>query len=578
MPRALAIGCGLFLSAPAVWAQCSNYQITVGGGNDDGTIFWQIFQVGGGVVASGGAPITQTICLPDGCYYMNMYDDVGDGWGGATYTIKLMPAMTMVASGTLPNGFGDIEQVPLGSGCLPGCALYQFGVSTGTAPMEVSWSLVSNGVTFGSGGASSFQFLCLDSGCYVLNMFDSGGNGWNGATWSMLDGYNGTIGNGTLTSGSSGQHIFAFGVPASQCGSLGPMDPSDCETAMNVCADHEFSITANGYGTTYEVPPLGSVANPDFVLSDGQASPWATDNWGCLRVNEHNSTWMIVNIAGGGSLEFTMGAAGAQSDYYDWAMYPYDANACAAIMSNTLPPVRCNWNDVPHGGTGLASALPPGGDANNYEPPINVTAGQKYVICFSNYGGVTDIVPMEFGGTAVVGCSTVLPVELLSFTGTREGEVVHLRWTTATERNMLRFDIERADASQQWGLIGQVPAAGDSQQQLHYELVDAHPSEGLDHYRLGVIDIDGSREVSDVVAVWMEGQHGLIHPNPSDGPILLPPDVGEVHVFDATGREVAFRSLAPGGSMREVSIASPGVYSVLMDMGGKIAVERLVIW
>jgi hypothetical protein len=246
-------------------------------------------------------------------------------------------------------------------------------------------------------------------------------------------------------------------------------------------------------------------------------------------------------------------------------------------MNNTLPPVRCNWNDVPSGGTGLVSALPPGGDANNYEPPINVTAGQRYVICFSNYSGTTDIVPMEFGGTAVVGCWTVLPMELLSFTGTKEGGAVHLRWTTATERNTLGFDVERADASLEWMVIGQVPAAGNSQQEIHYDLVDPFPPEGVDHYRLGMIDIDGSREFSDVIAVWMEGPQSLIHPNPSDGLVLLPPDAGEVHVFDAMGREVVFTSIPSSGSARQMFIPAPGVYAVLLNRSGKTAIKRLII-
>lgn len=69
--------------------------------------------------------------------------------------------------------------------------------------------------------------------------------------------------------------------------------------------------------------------NPDLLQGDFINSSWGSDNWGCLRSNELNSTWMIVNISGSGSLEFTFGGLGSQAGFYDWMIYPYNASTTA---------------------------------------------------------------------------------------------------------------------------------------------------------------------------------------------------------------------------------------------------------
>ena len=68
----------------AVNAQCTNYTITVGGGTFDYEIDWELVNDQGITVASGVAPQTVNVCLPNGCYTMYMYDLFGDGWNGQT--------------------------------------------------------------------------------------------------------------------------------------------------------------------------------------------------------------------------------------------------------------------------------------------------------------------------------------------------------------------------------------------------------------------------------------------------------------------------------------------------------------
>jgi len=61
---------------------------SVGGGSWDSEISWSLADAAGAEVAYGGAPLTGSVCLPEGDYTLTMADSYGDGWNGgnATFT------------------------------------------------------------------------------------------------------------------------------------------------------------------------------------------------------------------------------------------------------------------------------------------------------------------------------------------------------------------------------------------------------------------------------------------------------------------------------------------------------------
>ena len=196
-------------------------------------------------------------------------------------------------------------------------------------------------------------------------------------------------------------------VICSSCGTPpppppGPIVASDCSGAVNICTNASFQIDPSGSGSVVEFTS-GSFSNPSI-------NPFSA-NQGCLLTGEANSTWMVVNIATTGTLEFSFGADAASSNCLDWIMWPYTGPAsCTQIINNTLAPIRCNWNGACEGFTGLATPPPAGGDPTNFEPELNVTCGQKYLICLSNYSSASTAVPLSFFGTSSISCSTFTPI------------------------------------------------------------------------------------------------------------------------------------------------------------------------
>ncbi len=181
---------------------------------------------------------------------------------------------------------------------------------------------------------------------------------------------------------------------------------SDCPQAVNICSNANFSIDANGSGV--EELDNASISNPQTNPTPG--------NSGCLLTGETNSTWMIINVASSGTLEFSFGPTSPATGYYDWIMWPYSANACSQIASNQLAPIRCNWNLSSVGYTGMASPVPNGGMSGNFEPELQVTAGQQFVLCLSNFSNNVTNIPLNFFGTANVSCNTVIPITVNSMT------------------------------------------------------------------------------------------------------------------------------------------------------------------
>ena len=120
------------------------------------------------------------------------------------------------------------------------------------------------------------------------------------------------------------------------------------------------------------------------------------------------------------------------------------------------------------------------------------------------------------------GCEP-LPIELSSFTATVNGSEVDLLWTTLSEKNNLKFDIQRSDDAINFGIIGSENTkakAGNSQIQLNYVYSDKDPLANTNYYRLKQIDIDKSFNYSRIISVSRIKETNIkfiIYPNPNHG-------------------------------------------------------------
>ncbi len=148
------------------------------------------------------------------------------------------------------------------------------------------------------------------------------------------------------------------------------------------------------------------------------------------------------------------------------------------------------------------------------------------------------------GGVILVPNST-LPISWKSFTGETDNKVNYLKWITATEENTELFEVQRSADGINFETIGLVAAAGSSSSDKLYNFDDNNPIIGVNYYRLRLVELDGTTEYSNVIALEVKGDKKpyIFYPNPvtevltyqftteQEGDVI-------VEVMDALGRVI----------------------------------------
>src|SRR5690554_43174 len=166
-----------------------------------------------------------------------------------------------------------------------------------------------------------------------------------------------------------------------------------------------------------------------------------------------------------------------------------------------------------------------------------------------------------------------VPVELTSFTAAINGDNVQLSWSTATEINNHRFEIERRFINNnipgEWIMIGYKNGKGtttEPQQYIYNDNIKGINSASIE-YRLKQVDFNGHYTYSDVVKVDNAGINGFIlrqnYPNPFNPVTTIEYFLNnEQHiklvVYDVLGNEI---------SVLVDEIKETGSHSVEFDAG-----------
>ncbi len=176
----------------------------------------------------------------------------------------------------------------------------------------------------------------------------------------------------------------------------------------------------------------------------------------------------------------------------------------------------------------------------------------------------------------------LVPVELVSFIGTRSGTTVLLQWITGTEANNYGFEIQRSSNKTGFETIGFIEGSGTTASPTSYSFTDGSATkEQTWYYRLKQIDYDGTSSYSGLAEVEAELPVGFFlfqnYPNPFN-PVTtvsftLPRAMdADMRLYDITGKEVAeiFSGELPQGyhSMKiDGTRLASGVYTCRLVAG-----------
>ncbi|MBG8555408.1 T9SS type A sorting domain-containing protein [Hymenobacter guriensis] len=200
----------------------------------------------------------------------------------------------------------------------------------------------------------------------------------------------------------------------------------------------------------------------------------------------------------------------------------------------------------------------------------------------------------QLGTLTVSNSNAPLPVELTNFTAEPRADDALLRWTTASEKDNDRFEVEASADGQTFRRIGTVAGHGTTAQPQQYQLVDKGISRyatDLVYYRLRQVDRNGTASLSPVRTVRVLGLVGFavqFYPNPlhtGETPTLLVRTAlaGPVQwqLTDALGRTIFSRtgSLPVGTSplsLLPTKDLAMGVYLVRVQQGKQSQTLKLI--
>jgi hypothetical protein len=121
----------------------------------------------------------------------------------------------------------------------------------------------------------------------------------------------------------------------------------------------------------------------------------------------------------------------------------------------------------------------------------------------------------------ITNSSVPLPLTWINFTSGFQNGNISLKWKTADEFNVEKYEIEHSLSGSQYILIASVQAKGNSQIN-EYEYTYNEPANGIHYYRLKEIDKDGSYKYSAIRTAVTNNRYAFqIQSNPVSQSLLI---------------------------------------------------------
>ncbi len=184
-----------------------------------------------------------------------------------------------------------------------------------------------------------------------------------------------------------------------------------------------------------------------------------------------------------------------------------------------------------------------------------------------------------------------LPVTLTSFDGASRSGSVELAWSTASEINNDRFEIERSADGKSFKKVGEVKGNGNSSVMLDYTYTDRSAASGTVYYRLKQVDFDSKFEYSKVIAVSHSATASSasmsVYPNPvEDGKVSLRfqeqvEGKATIRLTDMSGRVLHTQEAGNVGAEHELNLTGlnlkAGIYMISVTANGQSTTQRIMV-
>ncbi len=186
------------------------------------------------------------------------------------------------------------------------------------------------------------------------------------------------------------------------------------------------------------------------------------------------------------------------------------------------------------------------------------------------------------GNIYKVDVTTVLPLSLLSFSGTKQSGFNELKWNVAASQNINRFIIEYSSTGSAWNVAGQIAAlnpAGNQQYSFRHYTTET----GKLFYRLQIEDNTGAITYSPVISINGKDDTRIkVFPTLITDHLLqvvAEKEVTGIKIMDSNGRVVLARQMNGQQGYFTVSLPelSRGLYWVRVETRSGNETVKIVI-
>lgn len=175
-----------------------------------------------------------------------------------------------------------------------------------------------------------------------------------------------------------------------------------------------------------------------------------------------------------------------------------------------------------------------------------------------------------------------LPLNLLTFEGSRFGHSIILDWRTTNEEKFSHFEIEKSQNTSEFGVIGKV--FGSSEIKGFYNFTDINPKVGsVNYYRLRMIDTDGKTTFSKIISVQFDAATAyLLVENPvSDNEILVSTNTPNPNftLTNSIGNKISISVINLGQEKYKIKSSASliGIYILSLQADKKIIYRKLLL-
>jgi hypothetical protein len=275
---------------------------------------------------------------------------------------------------------------------------------------------------------------------------------------------------------------------------------------------------------------LGNTALCASGINPGEAQFEMQRSWNVSYTGTLSGTYQVRYYFNPQERQDVIDAAAAYMAANPSCAYNYKYNPGNSgwfwFKNNNVTYTAPSFDDNPN--FALLTSTAPGTTANGlvYTEISNITG-------FSGGTGGVVLLPGGF-----------LPVEWLYFNVENQGNANRLLWATASEENALSFEVQRSVNGSTFEKIGTKVAAGNSTVTNYYEFMDNNPQNGMNYYRIKLINTDGTEEFTEIKVIENTFAADFsVYPNPSSDIIHFNSTTDKVEdikveILDILGRVV----------------------------------------